>query len=99
MIPSKCRNPVIADIFNCLHYMEGRGSDFKIICGDYENQIVYTQEKAPKFNLDHDSFILTLKKLNYKKSADKKETVRNTVKSMIQMQKVFFFMQKASCIL
>lgn len=62
-IPSKRRNPVIADIFNRLRYMERRGSGFKKICADYENQTLYTKEKAPEFYSDHDSFILTLKKI------------------------------------
>ena len=106
-IPSKRRNPVIADIFNRLRYMERRGSGFKKICADYENQTLYTKEKAPEFYSDHDSFILTLKNLNYKKapiksadkkapikSADNKEPVRNTAKSALQIQKVLSFMQK-----
>lgn len=71
-VPSKRRNPIIADIFNRLRYMERRGSGFKKICAEYENQILYTKEKAPEFYSDHDSFVLTLKNLNYKKASIKK---------------------------
>ena len=83
-IPSKRRNPVIADIFNRLRYMERRGSGFKKICADYENQTLYTEEKAPEFYSDYDSFILTLKNLNYKKvptkSADKRAPIKSADK-------------------
>lgn len=35
-IPSKRRNPILADIFSRLKYMECRGSGFKKILADYE---------------------------------------------------------------
>ena len=35
-IPSKRRNPILADIFSRLKYMERRGSGFKKILADYE---------------------------------------------------------------
>lgn len=35
-VPSRRRNPVIADIFNRLHYMDRRGSGFKKIVEDYQ---------------------------------------------------------------
>ena len=35
-IPSKRRNPILADILSCLKYMECRGSGFKKILADYE---------------------------------------------------------------
>lgn len=64
-IPSKRRNPVIADIFSRLKYMERRGSGFKIIVRDYQVQVNFTKEKDPRFNSAYDAFILTLKNLNY----------------------------------
>lgn len=63
-IPSKRRNPIIADIFNRLRFMERRGSGFKKICGNYVDQASYTEDKAPEFYSNNDSFILTLKNLN-----------------------------------
>lgn len=62
-IPSR-RNPVIADIFNRLKYMNCRGSGFKKIIGDYRKQYKYNENMEPKFNSDNDSFILILKNLN-----------------------------------
>ncbi len=64
-VPSRRRNPVIADIFNRLKYMERRGSGFKKIIGDYKKQLHYAENKEPKFYSDNDSFILLLKNLNY----------------------------------
>lgn len=37
-IPSKRRNPILADIFSRLKYMERRGNGFKKILADYEGQ-------------------------------------------------------------
>ena len=70
-IPSKRRNPIIADIFNRLKYMERRGSGFKKIKEDYRVQYLYTDIMAPLFYSDRDSFVLTLMNLNYKKGAEK----------------------------
>ncbi len=64
-IPSKRRNPVIADIFNRLHFMERRGSGFKKICEDYAFAEGYTEKKTPRFNSDNDNFTLILPNLNY----------------------------------
>ena len=65
-VPSRRRNPIIADIFNRLKYMDRRGSGFKKILGDYKLQINYTEDKVPQFFSDNDSFFLVLKNLNYK---------------------------------
>ena len=64
-IPSKRRNPIIADAFNRLRLMERRGSGFKKICSDYISQVNYTKDLAPQFYSDFDSFVLTLSNLNY----------------------------------
>ncbi|MCR5798016.1 MAG: hypothetical protein K6G63_08910, partial [Eubacterium sp.] len=59
LIPSRRRNPVIADVFQRLNYMKRRGSGFKKIIGDYEAQHNYSDELAPVFNSQYDSFFLT----------------------------------------
>ncbi|MFV0502446.1 MAG: ATP-binding protein [Lachnospirales bacterium] len=71
-VPSKRRNPIIADIFNRLRYMDRRGSGFKKIINDYEIQPIYQESMKPEFTSDNDSFLLVLKNLNYKKTAIKK---------------------------
>lgn len=64
-VPSQRRNPIIADVFTRLIYMERRGSGFKKIIEDYQFQHNYTEELAPVFRSEHGSFFLTLKNLNY----------------------------------
>ena len=64
-VPSQRRNPIIADIFTRLIYMERRGSGFKKIIEDYQFQHNYTEELAPIFKSEYGSFFLTLKNLNY----------------------------------
>ncbi len=48
-IDSKRRNPVIADIFSRMHFMERRGSGFKKIKADYRHAVNYRPEVEPKF--------------------------------------------------
>ena len=64
-VPSRRRNPVIADVFTRLNYMERRGSGFKKIIEDYQNQYKYTEAMAPIFRSESGSFYLKLKNLNY----------------------------------
>lgn len=64
-IKSRRRNPVLADIFSRLKYMERRGSGFKKICNEYSHQVKYREELAPQFYSDNHDFVLTLYNLNY----------------------------------
>ena len=64
-IPSKRRNPILADIFSRLKYMERRGSGFKKILADYEGQVEFDESRMPVFDADNDDFTLTLYNLNY----------------------------------
>lgn len=74
-VPSRRRNPIIADVFQRLIYMERRGSGFKKIIEDYEVQKKYTDELAPVFLSENDAFFLTLKNLNFV-SRDNPETIK-----------------------
>ena len=64
-ISSKRRNPVVADVFRRLNYIEQSGSGFKKICDHYERQFNYTDSKKPQFYSTQHSFLLTLWNLNY----------------------------------
>lgn len=64
-IPSVRRNPVLADVFSRLIYMERRGSGFKKIIGDYQFQENYTEKMRPVFDAQRGYFTLTLYNLNY----------------------------------
>ena len=78
-VPSKRRNPIIADAFNRLRLMERRGSGFKKICSDYNSQVNYTEAMAPQFYSDFDSFVLTLWNLNYsEKTQETSEKTQET---------------------
>lgn len=67
-VPSRRRNPIIADVFNRIKYMDRRGSGFKKILSDYRNHPKYTKEMEPCFYSDNDSFLLILKNVNYRRS-------------------------------
>ena len=62
---SKRRNPVIADIFSRMHFMERRGSGFKKIKADYRHAVNYRPEVEPMFRSTPTSFFATLYNLNY----------------------------------
>ena len=64
-VASKRRNPIIADIFSRMHFMERRGSGFKKIKGDYHHAVKYRPELEPKFVSTPTSFFVTLYNLNY----------------------------------
>ena len=64
-IPSKRRNPILADIFSRLKYMERRGSGYKKILADYQSQVEFEETKMPVFDADNDDFTLILYNLNY----------------------------------
>ena len=65
-VPSKRRNPVIADIFSRIRYMERRGSGFRKVMDAYRASINYTIDKEPKFVSNGTAFFVTLYNLNYK---------------------------------
>ena len=64
-VPSTRRNPVLADIFNRLGYMERKGSGFGKIIGGYEFQINYDVSKRPSFRSDRYQFTVVMPNLNY----------------------------------
>ncbi|MBQ0056359.1 MAG: winged helix-turn-helix transcriptional regulator [Bacteroidales bacterium] len=61
---SRRRNPVLADVFNRLKYMERRGSGFKKIFSAYKEHEGYKDGLDPTFSTPWDSFVLTLPKFN-----------------------------------
>ncbi|MGM9608484.1 MAG: ATP-binding protein [Oscillospiraceae bacterium] len=64
-ISSTRRNPVLADIFGRLGYMERQGSGFKKITEAYRAAHNYRDELEPKFYSDASSFQVTLYNLNF----------------------------------
>jgi predicted HTH transcriptional regulator len=70
-VASKRRNPVIADIFSRMHFMERRGSGFKKIKADYRHAVSYRPELEPVFQSTPTSFFATLYNLNYNVAIEK----------------------------
>ena len=64
-VPSTRRNPILADVFNRLGYMERKGSGFEKIISGYEFQINYSEEKKPSFLSDRYQFTVIMPNLNY----------------------------------
>ncbi len=80
-ISSTRRNPVLADIFGRLGYMERQGSGFKKITESYYAAHNYRDELEPKFYSDVSSFQVTLYNLNY-------GTAVNTTKVAIEDENI-----------
>lgn len=70
-ISSMRRNPVLADIFARLGYMERQGSGFKKITDSYHAAHNYRAELEPQFHSDATSFQVTLYNLNYGQEIEK----------------------------
>ena len=64
-VPSTLRNPVLADVFNRLGYMERKGSGFGKIISGYEFQKNYDNSKKPSFISDRYQFTVVMPNLNY----------------------------------
>jgi len=64
-VSSTRRNPVLADIFGRLGYMERQGSGFKKITEAYHKEVNFRAELEPKFYSDAYEFRVTLYNLNY----------------------------------
>ena len=64
-VPSKRRNPLLADFFHRLKLMERRGSGMKKIIGEYKRYEDLENYHAPKFYSNASEFHATLWNLNY----------------------------------
>ena len=64
-IRSTQRNPVIADLFRRMKYMERRGSDLRKIVSETENLPGYTEAYKSEFSSTATDFRAILKNVNY----------------------------------
>ena len=78
-VPSTRRNPLLADIFERLGYMERRGSGFGKIIRSYEAQVNYKEVKRPYFRSDRTQFTVILPNLNYEDSVGVHQDVHQDV--------------------
>ena len=72
-VSSTRRNPVLADIFSRLGFMERQGSGFKKITDAYHAAHNFRAELEPKFYSDFSSFQVTLYNLNYNHDIEEAE--------------------------
>ncbi len=68
-IPSTRRNPILADVFEHLGYMERQGSGLGKIRNAYRQAPNYTIEKEPSFRSNRVEFTVTLPNLNYHRNS------------------------------
>lgn len=64
-VPSTRRNPVLADVFNRLGFMERKGSGFDKILSGYECQVNFSEAREPSFRSDRYQFTVVMPNLNY----------------------------------
>jgi ATP-dependent DNA helicase RecG len=64
------RNPIIADLFHRMRYMERRGSGLKKIVAETQKLPGYTEEFMPEFFSTESSFAVVLKNINYKAAVE-----------------------------
>ncbi|MDR0854076.1 MAG: putative DNA binding domain-containing protein [Clostridiales Family XIII bacterium] len=64
-VPSTRRNPIIAEIFHRLDFIERRGSGLKKIRNETVNLYGYTEAFAPEFKSTRTAFHVILKNMNY----------------------------------
>jgi len=67
-VPSKRRNPIIADVFTQLDLMEKRGSGFQKITTHTSELRLYNKDLAPDFESDASSFFTTVYSVLYGKT-------------------------------
>ena len=68
-IISARRNPIIADLFHRMKYMERRGSGLHKIVSETEKLPGYTEELKPQFVSTDSTFKVILKNVNYKEKS------------------------------
>lgn len=65
LVPSSSRNPIIADVFSQLDYMEKRGSGLRKICNESAKLTGYNKEREPLFISEATAFCTEIKNVNY----------------------------------
>ena len=93
-VPSKRRNPLLADFFNRLNLMERRGSGMKKIVKEYKHFEKVSGYKAPEFKSNSGEFHVTLWNLNYiskdtEQFANSEKQFANSEKQLANSEKQF----------
>ena len=85
-VPSKRRNPLLADFFHRLKLMERRGSGMKKIISEYKRFENLENYHAPEFSSNATEFHVTLWNLNYGEDVvkDNLHVVKDVVKDVVK---------------
>ena len=85
------RNPVIADLFHRMKYMERRGSGLRKIVSETEKLPGYTEAYKPEFSSTATDFRVILKNVNYNLEGDTHQvTHQDTELSTVSKQILTF---------
>lgn len=82
-VPSTRRNPILADVFARLGYMERQGSGLSKICTSYANSVNYQPALDPDFHSNRVEFVVKLPNLNFKTL--QKETLNENEKKVFKI--------------
>lgn len=87
-IGSMRRNPVIADLFHRMKFMERRGSGLKKIISEIEKLPGYNESLKPIFYSDGSSFRVILKNVNYNLEGDTHQVIHQVTHQDIELSTV-----------
>lgn len=95
-VPSKRRNPLLADFFHRLRLIVRRGSGMKKIIGEYKRYEKLENYHAPKFHSNASEFHATLWNLNRGTNVvkEKEDVVKDVVKAKGNVTKEFVKAQR-----
>ena len=87
-IRSMRRNPVIADLFHRMKYMERRGSGLRKIVSETEKLPGYTAAYKPEFSSTATDFRVILKNVNYNLEDDTHQVIHQVTHQDIELSTV-----------
>ena len=87
-IRSMRRNPVIADLFHRMKYMERRGSGLRKIVSETEKLPGYTEAYKPEFSSTATDFRVILKNVNYNLEGDAHQVIHQVTHQDIELSTV-----------
>ena len=79
------RNPVIADLFHRMKYMERRGSGLRKIVSETEKLPGYTEAYKPEFSSTATDFRVILKNVNYNLEGDTHQVIHQVTHQDIEL--------------
>ncbi len=87
-IRSMRRNPVIADLFHRMKYMERRGSGLRKIVSETEKLPGYTEAYKPEFSSTATDFRVILKNVNYNLEGGAHQVIHQVTHQVIELSTV-----------